>query len=110
MYNFLVSADTNAWNGSNWQIETSRCVREYTEDGITGRFGQWDVAAIAELKRLPCIFAYEAFNDKPPKFGKLRDIVKRQGDVRIEYETEAVDPFLSAQDLEEMSFDLDIGR
>ncbi len=110
MYNLLVSNNVGSWNGANWQIELSRCVREYTEDQITERFGQLDAAAIVELKRLPCIFAYEAFRDLPPKFGRLREIVKRQGEVRIEYQIEPIDPFLSAEDLESMNFELDIAR
>jgi len=110
MYNLFVSANAEAWNGSNWQIDLGRCVREYTEDEITNRLGQLDAAAITELKRLPCVFAYESFNDRPPKFGRLRDIVKRQGDVRIEYQIEPVDPFLSAQDLDQLTFELDIRR
>ncbi|WP_316237005.1 toll/interleukin-1 receptor domain-containing protein [Bradyrhizobium sp. SZCCHNR1015] len=110
MYNLLVSSNAQAWTGEPWQIEFSRCVREYTENTITARFGALDEAAVSELKRLPCIFAYEAFNKLAPKFGLIRDIAKRQGQVRIEYELQAIDPFLSADDLEQLTFELDIGN
>jgi hypothetical protein len=62
------------------------------------------------LKRLPCIFAYETPNKKAPHFGVLRGITKRQGEVKIEYELQKIDPFLTAEGLAAMSFDLDIGK
>lgn len=110
MYNLFVSANADAWNGENWHVDLSRCVREYTEDDITGRFGKLDADAVAELKRLPCLFAYETFNDMAPKFGKIRDVVKRKVDVRIEYQIEPIEPFISARDIERMNFELDIGQ
>jgi hypothetical protein len=70
MYNLLVSSHADAWSGEPWQVEFSRCVREYTENAITERLGELNDAAVSELKRLPCIFAYEAFNKLAPKFGK----------------------------------------
>ena len=67
MYNLFVSADPEAWDGKPWLIEMSRCVREYTDTEITKRFGEFDATAVAELKRLPCIFAYEAQCKKESK-------------------------------------------
>ena len=110
MYNLLVSANEDAWDGEPWQIELARCVREYTDKEITQKYGELDAAAVAELKRLPCIFAYETPNKKAPRFGVLRNITKRQGEVKIEYQLQALDPFLTAEDLSAMSFDLDIGK
>jgi hypothetical protein len=86
MYNLFVSGNPEAWRGEPWQIELSRRVREYTGNAITERFGALDEAAVAELKRLPSIFAYEAVHKQDPKFGIIRDVAKRQGQVRIEYE------------------------
>ena len=86
MYNLFVSGSSDAWDGEPWQIELGRCVREYTDIKITERYGALDAAAIAELKRLPSIFAYEAKNDLAPKFGIIRDVVIRQGQVRVEYD------------------------
>lgn len=110
MYNLLVSGNDEGWRGDHWLIDLSRCVREYTDNSISERLGNLDDAAIAELKRLPCVFAYEAFNALAPKFGILRDITKRQGQVRIEYEIQPVEPFLSAEDLEKLTFELDIAK
>jgi hypothetical protein len=110
MYNLLVSANQDAWDGDPWQIELGRCVREYTDTAITKRLGELDASAVAELKRLPCVFAYETPNEKVPKFGVLRDITKRQGEVRIDYDIQPVDPFLTAESLAALSFELDIGK
>jgi len=110
MYNLLVSGSGDAWQGEPFQIELSRCVREYTDDNLTARFGELDAASCAELKRLPCIFAFEAGNHLAPKFGLLRDITKRRGQVRLDYEIQAIDPFLSAADLTTLTFELDIGK
>jgi hypothetical protein len=110
MYNLFVAWNEDTWDGDPWQVELGRCVREYTDKAITQKLGELDAAAVAELKRLPCIFAYEAPSKKAPKFGVLRNITKRQGEVRIEYETQPLVPFLTAEDLSAMSFDLDIGK
>ena len=109
MYNLFVSGNDAAWEGEPCLLETSRCVREYTDTEITKRFSELDATSIAELQRLPCIFAYESLCRKPPKFGVIRNITKRQGQVRIEYELTEVSPFLTADELTTLAFDLDIG-
>jgi hypothetical protein len=105
-----VSGNSEAWDGEPWVIDLSRCVREYTDTEITKRFGELDSNAVGELRKLPCIFSYESFNEIDPKFGVLREITKRQGQVRIEYEIQAVPLFLSADDLARLSFELDISK
>ncbi len=109
MYNLLVSADADEWEGNDFVVPLSRCVREYTDTEITEKFGSLDKDAMAALQRLPCIFAYESDSAKPPKFGVITDIVNRKGNVRVRYRVIDVDPFLSADDLQALSFDLDIG-
>lgn len=110
MYNLLVSASPESWHGEPWQIELSRCVREYTDNSITERYGTLDAAAIDQLRTFPAIFAYEIGNNLDPKFGVIRDIVKRQGEVRIEYEIQEVVPFLPRTAFDELRFELDIGK
>src|SRR6185437_11053778 len=85
-------------------------VREYTDSGITAVYGELNEPAVSELKRLPCIFAYESSNSLAPKFGLIRDIAKRRDQVRIEYEVQLIDPFLSADDLQQLAFELDIAK
>jgi len=57
MYNLFVSGDEDAWDGEPWIIETGRCVREYTIDDLTARFGDFSAEQVNELRRFPCIFA-----------------------------------------------------
>ena len=97
MYNLLVSGSDTAWDGEPYILEMSRCVREHTDTVLTKKFGDLDVTAVSELQRLPCIFAFEDRHQKPPKFGVIRNIAKRQGQVRIEYEIKEVERFLSAR-------------
>ena len=110
MYNLLVSSSEDAWNGDPWQIELERCIREYTDKEITQKLGDLDASAVADLKRLPCIFAYETPNKMDPHFGVLREIIHRQSVVKIEYELQQLSPFLTAEELSAMSFDLDISK
>ena len=110
MYNLLVSGNEESWDGQPWQIELDRCVREYTDTDITTRFGSLSDDVVAQLKKLPSIFAYEAFHGLAPKFGTITNIVSRQGQVRIEYEFQPLDRFLTADELREMAFELDISK
>jgi TIR domain len=106
----LVSAREGTWDGDPWTVDLGRCVREYTDTAITQKFGELDTAAVNELKKLPCVFAYETIVDAAPQFGVLKDITKRQGQVRIEYEIQSVEPFLSAEDLAALTFELDLSK
>jgi TIR domain len=111
LYNLFVSGFENEWAGEPFMIELSRSIREYTAPHLTNRYGDLSAAAIAELKRAPCIFAYEAGrHTQAPKFGYIREIANRQGQVRVEYELYAVDPFLTADDLTGLMFELDIDK
>jgi len=110
MYNLFVSGDPEAWQREPWTMGASRCVNEYTGDSIKAQYGALDAAAIEALRKLPCIFAYEMGINIPPKFGVIRDITKRQGQVRVEYEIIPIIPFLSNEDLAALQFELDIGQ
>ena len=110
LYNLFVSGSSEDWKGAPFQIELSRCVREYTAPNLTARYGGLDAIAVAELRRAPCIFAYERGHKIQPGFGYIRDIVQRQGQVRVEYDLQDIVPFLSADELEQFSFELDIGK
>jgi hypothetical protein len=110
MYNLFVSGWAEQWNEEPFQIELSRCVREYTDEEITRKYGELDTSAIDALRKLPCVFAYESGHNLAPKFGLIRDITKRQGQVRVEYKILPVEPFLSADDLTSLMFELDISK
>ncbi len=108
MYNLLVSSDDEAWDGEPYFLDIGRCVREYTDAEISAKYGDFTQPSVKEIRRFPCILAYEARCYKDPHFGLIRDIAKRQGKVRIEYEIVPLDKFLSHSDISDMLFDLDI--
>jgi hypothetical protein len=78
MYNLFVAGNEEAWQGEPWTVEAARCVNEYTDEAIIGHYGSLDAASVEALKKLPCIFAYETGNRLNPKFGVIKDVVKRQ--------------------------------
>lgn len=112
MYNLFVSYQTDTWDGDPLFIEESRCVstREYTDEELTRRFGGIDAEAVEELRRYPCIFAYESIHNLPPKFGLIRQVTRRQQGVRVEYEIKPSESFLAATDFDRLAFELDVGR
>ena len=111
MYNLLVSGNEDAWNGEPFVIERSRCVSEYTDHEIAGRFGDLDPGLIRELCSLPCVFAYESRCGKDPKFGVLRGAKRRSGGrLWIDYAIMACAPFATADDLLAEGTALDIGE
>lgn len=108
MYNLLVSGSDEAWNGEPWILEAGRCVREYTDSEITKSYCDFTPSQVNALRRFPCIFSYETGCGKDPKFGILRDVTKRQGKVKIEYELVDVGHFIKHEDILNMQFELDI--
>ncbi|MHA1280036.1 MAG: toll/interleukin-1 receptor domain-containing protein [Candidatus Helarchaeota archaeon] len=108
MYHLLVSANDEEWNGEPFILEIGRCVREYTDKEITEKYGELTTSQINEIRRFPCIFAYETGCKKDPKFGLIRDITKRKGKIKIEYEIVKLDNFLTHKDILNMLFELDI--
>lgn len=110
MYNLFISANKNQWNGDPFILEMSRCIREYTDTDITEKYGDFSEKSIKQIKKFPCIFGYESGCKIDPKFGLIREIVKRQGQIRITYEIINLEKFLNYLDLNEMLFALDISR
>ena len=108
MYNLLVSGNDEAWNGEPWVMETGRCVREYTDSAITKIYSDFTSSQVEALRRFPCIFAYEAGCKKDPKFGIIRDVVTRQGKVKVEYELVELERFIKHEDILDLQFELDI--
>ena len=113
MYNLLVSADENDWDGRPFVVNRSRCVSvgEYTETEIAKRFNDLNAAQVRELCSLPCVFAYEKGCSKDPKFGMLQSVKPgTDGQLRIQYKLLACDPFVTTADLKSLGSVLDIGR
>ena len=110
MYNLFISANKDQWNGQPFILEINRCAREYTDNDITEKYGDFSDESVNHIKNFPCIFGYESGCKKDPKFGLVCEIVKRQGQVRITYEIINLKSFLTYLDLNDMLFDLDISH
>jgi hypothetical protein len=110
MYNLLVSGNKEEWKGDPFVLEIGRCVREYTDTELTKRFGDLSAENVKELRRFPCIFAYESVHQKDPKFGVIRGVRIRQKNAVIEYEIKDIEKFLTAADLNDLALELDIPK
>ncbi len=108
MYNLFVSGNDEAWDGEPYILEIGRCVREYTDAEITNKYGELTSEQVDAIRRFPCIFAYESVWKKDPKFGIVREVTKRQGKAKIEYELVGLEKFITHSDIEKMRFELDI--
>jgi hypothetical protein len=109
MYNLLVSADTESWEGEPYTIELNRYL-EYTDTEIQNNFNELTQVQINEIIRFPCIFAYETSCQKDPYFGLIQEITIRQKTIRIRYEIIPIPKFLTSELLSEMLFELDITK
>ncbi|WP_197339179.1 hypothetical protein [Ralstonia solanacearum] len=111
MFNLLVTANEDAWDGRPTTFDLSRSLREYTDSAITERFGSFDEASAVELMKMPAIFAYEQVVGKAPKFGRITHISKRSNrlEVRVDYELIELPKFLTNEELWAMSTELDLG-
>ena len=71
MYNLFVSGDSEEWEGAPFMLELNRCVREYTDTDLTARYGDLTTEHVDELRRLPCIFAYETVQENCRSLGSF---------------------------------------
>lgn len=110
MYNLLISGSSDAWSGEPWMLGIDRCVREHTDNPITETLGSLSESAVEQIRKMPCIFGYEAGHKKDPHFGRIKMLASRQGKVRIEYDLIQLDTFISHEVLNDNRFDLDISE
>ncbi len=114
MYNLLISYDWDDWEGKPFILNEGR-FGEHTEKEIINKYKSLAMTDIEEIKKFPCIFAYEPHGwkegeQKDPKFGFITYILKRQGQIKIEYEIIELEKLLTYRELEEMSLELDINK
>jgi len=105
LYNLLISGDENAWESNTKIFDLERCLREYTEKDIIEKYGRLGKTEINEIKKLPCIFAYEDHCGKDAIIGYITDILVRQDGLKITFQKIEV---LSLENLHKLQFELDI--
>jgi len=108
MINLLICGHETAWKGEPVVFDKSRCINEFTAEGIKAIYGSLDQKTVEEIKAIPCIFAYEKPSMKNPKFGYITDVFTRGNDVKIEYSIIEVDDFFTASDFHSLSFELNM--
>jgi hypothetical protein len=109
MYSLFVSGSPSAWGGSPFLLEKYRFL-EFTDSDVKKAIGDLGAAAVDRLIRLPCVFAYENICKKDPLFGVIRRVVRRDRDVRVEYEVVPVTPFLTQSQFVELAAELGIAE
>ncbi|HEY0829283.1 MAG TPA: TIR domain-containing protein [Bacilli bacterium] len=105
LYNLLISGDENAWESNTKILDIDRCLREYTEKDIVEKFGKFGEIEINEIKKLPCIFAYEDYCKKDASIGFITDILVRQVGIKITFQKVEI---VSLENLHKLEFELDI--
>jgi hypothetical protein len=110
MYNLFVIYDPEAWAGNPVELELSRCVREYTADELTSKYGELRAEDISTLMGFPCLFANEDSAGKNARVGRLTRIRKKGTTVRLEYEILPDAIRVTPAQLEKFSWDFGIGN
>jgi FRG domain len=106
MYNFLVTAQEGAWEGSSFQFPRGRFL-EFTEDEIAKSFQELQEPQIQTLLKLPCLFAYEG-ESEPMRLGKLTKIRQRGRYLYLEFELDADVPPIAFDSIAPFQAMLDI--
>lgn len=75
MYNFLVTAKSDAWEKTCYEFDKSRFL-EYTTEPVEKLFQTLTPDLIETLKGYPCLFAYEG-NDNDFYIGNITEIKER---------------------------------
>lgn len=107
-YNLLVSADADAWDRGSYVLSYGRFL-EATDEEFVERFRSLDAASISSLVKFPALFAYETFVGKLARVGRITSIARRGLDVRITFEFNEQVPPLSSEQLDTLSWDLELG-
>lgn len=84
MFNFLVTAKSDAWKDKGYVYDRGRFL-EYTSDEIAASFRELNNPQIEVLKAMPCLFAYEG-TDEPMHIGRLKVVKLRDRQLYIEPE------------------------
>jgi hypothetical protein len=108
MYNLIVSGLDGVWDDAYFSLEQSRFL-EHTQEAIKERFCHLDAATIAELSRLPTVFAYER-DGLPARVGWITAMRLRQDEIRINFAfDEAVVPF-TTEDIKAHIWEFDVNK
>lgn len=107
MLNLLITSDESAWTKTPVFMEPERCLTEYILPELKEQYSGLSKKAIEEIKKIPCLFAYEKFHKLDANIGLIKNVDSYQKGIKIDYElTEQVIAFedlMQLTDLLDMS-------
>jgi hypothetical protein len=107
VYSLVVTAREGEWEEPQFALNVNRFL-EHTDESLKARFQALDHTAIALLKRLPTVFAYEHGVDGPARVGWITELRVRQKEIRASFAfDEAVAP-LRTEDIEAHPWEFDV--
>lgn len=106
MFNFLVTAKNDAWEGKAYVYDRGRFL-EYTSDEIAASFRELNAPQIEVLKAMPCLFAYEGAGE-PMLIGRLKTVKLRDRQLYIEPEIDRTIAPISFEAIKPIQLTLDI--
>lgn len=104
LYNLLISGTEGAWESDSFIMDLSRFL-EHTDKDLRDKYRNLSQDDIDELKKFPCIFAYESYCEQDAGIGYITDVIVRQGKIKITFRREWM---LPSEKLHNLKFELDI--
>ena len=110
MYNLIITALEDAWQGAPYRFDRSRVIRTFTDDDIKEKYQALDANAVTELQTFPTLFAYEAPLKADARVGFITRVGKRDDQVKIEYRFWESIPPIPASKIADLAWELDIDK
>lgn len=107
MFSLLVTMAEGAWDGRHHQFGPGRFL-EFTAADLKERYGGLDEEAVAAIRAMPALFMYEDTVAGDARIGRILDVKRRNGDVRVSFELDADIPPIDPSKLSELDWDLEI--
>jgi hypothetical protein len=108
MYNFLVTSEVGAWDSRMYEYRRDRFVQAgYTPPPLKAKFESLTPEAIAELKTLPTLFAYEGMQHEV-RVGHITRISDRRDGIYIEFDFDPRIPPIPFAEIEPLRLRLDL--
>ena len=85
MINLFITYSPDKWDKSPAFIENDRALTEYILPSFQEQYSSLTPEAIEELKRIPCLFAYERKHRKDIAIGRITNIIPQQRNIRIDF-------------------------
>lgn len=106
MFNLIISGNEDAYKLPYIQLESNRCLKEYTSADLQLRFSKFTLEQIIELKKIPTLFCYEQGVKDETYLGLITSINRSNGKIKVCYEFKH--KFIDNDSLRNIAYDLDI--